>query len=202
MATGGGRGYRADAMVQKPEKRPATYDDIVALPENMVGEIIGGELHASPRPAPKHANAASDLGAELRVRFGRPRGGDGPGGWIILDEPELHLGEHVLVPDIAGWRRERVPRLPEEAWFTLAPNWVCEVLSPSTAGVDRVRKMPIYAEHQVAHVWLVDPLERTLEVFRREADGWLVVATHLGDEDVRAEPFEDIAIRLIHLWSD
>ena len=185
-------------------KRPATYEDLFDLPEHVVGEIINGELVVSPRPAPKHANASSDIGGDLRVRFGRSGDGDDdrPGGWRILDEPELHLGEHVLVPDIAGWRRERMPRLPDEAYFRLPPNWLCEVLSPSTVGVDRVRKMPIYLEHGVDHVWLVHPGARTLEVYRRAEGGWFAAATFQGDQTVRAEPFDAVEIELRHLWED
>jgi Uma2 family endonuclease len=124
------------------KKRPATYADLLALPENVVGEIVDGELIVSPRPAPAHAIATSSLGGEIMRPFGRGRGG--PGGWLIVDEPELHLGEQVLVPDLAGWLRERMPRLPETAWFELRPDWVCEVLSPSTAILDRTRKQEIY----------------------------------------------------------
>ena len=190
-------------MPAETPKRPASYEDLLALPDNVVGEIIAGELHASPRPAPKHANASTDLGAELRVRFGRRPGGPGdPGGWIILKEPELHLGVDIVVPDIAGWRRERMDRLPDEAYFSLAPDWVCEVISPSTAGLDRVRKMPLYARAEVGHIWLVEPLERTLEVFRRQEANWLRVASFLGDEVVRAEPFEAVEIDLSNLWAE
>ncbi len=183
-----------------PKKSPATYRDILALPDNAVGEIVNGELYVSPRPAPQHANAASDLGAELRIRFGRPGGADGPGGWLILDESELHLADHVIVPDIAGWRRERQPKRPKEVYFTIAPDWVCEVLSPSTASLDRVRKMPIYAQHQVGHIWLVDAAERVLEVYRRAGAQWTRVGAYSDDEAIRAEPFEAIEIQLKHLW--
>jgi len=123
-------------------RRPATYADLQALPEHVVGELISGELHISPRPAAPHTVAASRLGGGLSGPFDEGRGG--PGGWIILDEPELHFGEDVLVPDLAGWRRERMPRPPRAAAFTLAPDWVCEVLSPSTAALDRGIKLPVY----------------------------------------------------------
>jgi hypothetical protein len=83
-----------------------------------------------------------------------------------LDEPELHFGEHVVVPDLAGWRRERMRAMPRQAFFTLAPDWVCEVLSPSTERADRGRKLRIYAEAGVAHVWFLKPADRTLEVLR------------------------------------
>src|SRR5512142_1994617 len=128
--------------VGSAKARPACYEDILRLPSHVVGEIVDGELVVSPRPGPRHALAASSLGIEIGGPFGRGRGG--PGGWIILDEPELHLGQQVLVPDLAAWRRERMPSLPDTAWFTLAPDWVCEVLSPSTAIVDRTGKQEAY----------------------------------------------------------
>jgi Uma2 family endonuclease len=183
-----------DAMAHKP----ATYDDLLRLPPHVVGEILAGELVVSPRPSPSHAHAGSVLGMDLGSPFQRGRGG--PGGWWILDEPELHFGPHVLVPDLAAWRRERMAALPETAFFTLAPDWVCEVLSPSTAALDRVRKMPLYAEAGVAYVWLVDPRERVLEAYRREGERWLRIAAHGGDERVRVEPFEAVELELAALW--
>jgi Uma2 family endonuclease len=147
-----------------PLDRPATYDDLMKVPDIMVAEIVDGELHASPRPAPRHANATSAVASAVHPPYHHGRGG--PGGWLILFEPELHLGRNVLVPDVAGWRRARMPRLPAEAYFPLAPDWVCEVLSPSTASLDRVKKLAIYAREQVGHAWLIDPAARTLEVLR------------------------------------
>jgi Uma2 family endonuclease len=126
----------------------------------------------------------------------------GPGGWWILDEPELHLGEQVVVPDLAGWRRERVPAIPDEAFFTLAPDWVCEVLSPSTERIDRGRKLRIYAEAGVAHAWFVKPTDRTLEVFRLRDGAWTIVGVWEGAAVVRAEPFDAVALDLAPLWGD
>jgi Uma2 family endonuclease len=181
-----------------PARRPATYADIAALPEHVVGEILNGELVVSPRPAPRHADVSSNLGGTLIPPF---RFGDGgPGGWRILDEPELHLGEDVLVPDLAGWRLERMPVLPEEAYFTLAPDWVCEVLSPSTSRVDRTRKLPICARSAIPRLWLVDPGAQTLEVYGLDAGRWVLLSTHGGDETVRAVPFDAVAIDLKRLW--
>ncbi|MCL2777658.1 MAG: Uma2 family endonuclease, partial [Polyangiaceae bacterium] len=108
-------------MVAKRSPLPATYADLEALPPNMVGEILHGVLYAFPRPASRHARATSILGGELIAPFDRGKGG--PGGWILLDEPELHFGADVLVPDIAGWRRERMPEMPDAPWFALAPDW-------------------------------------------------------------------------------
>ncbi|MBI3402048.1 MAG: Uma2 family endonuclease [Acidobacteria bacterium] len=180
--------------------RPATYDDLLALPEHVVGEIIGGELVVSPRPAPRHAVASSVLGGELGPPYHSGRGG--PGGWWILDEPELHLGDDVLVPDLAGWRRARLPVVPETAYFTLAPDWICEVLSPATARLDRHKKLAIYAREGVPHAWLVDPVQRTLEVLRLEHQQWVITSVHAGDEEVCAEPFEATPLLLRRLWVD
>lgn len=180
-------------------KKPATYADLEALPPHVVGELIAGELFVSPRPAIRHSMAASALGGELFGPFQRGRGG--PGGWLILDEPELHFGEDVLVPDLAGWQRARVP--PEAlkaAAMTLAPDWLCEVLSPSTARLDRERKLDVYAREGVRHVWLLDPLARTLEVFRLEEGRYRLLGTHPGEATVRAEPFEALALQLRVLW--
>ena len=183
-----------------PAERFATYDDILDLPENLVGEIIGGQLYTHPRPAPRHARAASALGGNLWDPFDHGRGG--PGGWWILDEPELHLGADVLVPDLAGWRRERMPDLPHTAWFELAPDWVCEVLSPSTGRVDRALKMPLYARAGIPHLWLVDPDLRTLEVFTLGSDGhWSLLTTLEGEAEVRQPPFEALGFPLDALWA-
>ena len=148
---------------------------------------------------PTHARAASSLGGELYGPFDRGRGG--PGGWIILNEPELHLHADILVPDIAGWLRERMPALPQGSAFELSPDWVCEVLSPSTASTDRTEKLPIYARERVAHVWLVDALLRTLEVLRLDGDGYRIVGAWRGDTVVRCEPFASLALNLTDLWS-
>lgn len=180
-------------------KRPATYADLEALPSNQVGEILGGVLHAFPRPALRHAAASSALGAELGPPFCRGRGG--PGGWIILDEPELHFGDDVLVPDLGGWRRERLPEIPDAAYVTLAPDWVCEVLSTSTARVDRAEKMPIYAREGVADVWLVDPIAHTLEIFQLDGATYRLLRTESGESPVRAEPFHAIELELGVLWA-
>lgn len=180
-----------------PFDRPATYDDLLQLPERMVAEIVAGELHASGRPAARHALAGSRLGVILSA-FDHPP----PGGWWILDEPELHLEADVLVPDLAGWRRSRLPQIPDAAFFTIAPDWVCEILSPSTAALDRAKKLTVYAREGVSHAWLVDPIARMLEVLQLESGRWSILATHLGDETVRAAPFGDIEIRLSLLWGE
>jgi Uma2 family endonuclease len=183
-----------------PAKRRATYEDLLAVPEHLVAEIIHGVLITNPRPGAPHARAASRLGATLDGPFDRGRGG--PGGWVILDEPELHLpGGHVLVPDLAGWRRERMPRLPMEASaFELAPDWACEILSQSTAASDRADKLPLYATERVSHVWLIDPSLRTLEVLRLAGDSYLVASVWRDAAVVRAEPFDAVGLELGALW--
>lgn len=186
-------------MVQ-PVKRAASYDDLLALPDHVVGEIVAGELHVSPRPAPRHAAAASALGEELGPPFKRGRGG--PGGWWILDEPELHLGGDIVVPDLGGWRRERMPEMPVDlAYFTLAADWVCEVLSPSTAALDRGRKLAVYSREQVTHVWIVDAVAQTLEILRLDGATYRIVQVATGDARVRAEPFDAIELELAILWA-
>jgi len=186
-------------MVARRSHRPATYADIEALAPNMTGEIVRGVLYANPRPASPHARAATTIGEEIGPPFNRGKGG--PGGWIILFEPELHLGDDVIVPDFGGWRRERMPEMPETAFFTLAPDWACEVASPSTAALDRAEKMPVYARENVAHVWIVDPIARTLEIFRLDGSTYRVVVTYSGEAPVRAEPFDAIEIELGALWA-
>ncbi|MCU0249717.1 MAG: Uma2 family endonuclease [Vicinamibacterales bacterium] len=183
-----------------PFDRPATYADLEKLPDNLVAEIVNGELHASPRPAPPHARAGAALGRKVGAPYDDGIGG--PGGWWILYEPELHLGGDVLVPDWAGWRRSRMPHLPTTAYFPLAPDWVCEILSPSTSSLDRKQKLSVYAREGVRHVWLIDPLARTLEVLRLETGRWTILATHAGADVVRAEPFTDIDLELSALWAD
>jgi Uma2 family endonuclease len=187
-------------MASLPVWRPATYDDLLRVPDTLVGEILDGELIVSPRPGGPHAVAASALGGEMWGPYHAGRGG--PGGWWILDEPELHLDDDVLVPDLAGWRRERMPQPPSSSAFTVVPDWVCEVISPTSERIDRARKLPIYGRAGVGHAWLVNPLVRTLEVLRQEGGRWVLVATHSEDEIVRAEPFEAAEIDLLSVWGE
>lgn len=184
----------------RPTSRPATYADIEALPPHVTGELIFSALHTHRRPTPRHGEAASVLQAEIQNSFGRKRGI--PGGWIIQVEPELHLGPHVVVPDIGGWRAETLPRLPKTAYFEAAPDWLAEVLSPSTSKIDRTSKLQIYAEYRVKHLWYVDPVIRTLEVFGLSGTNYSIVAT-LKDEDIiAAPPFETHSFDLTSLWQD
>lgn len=181
-------------------ERPATYDDLLKVPEHLVAELVDGELFASPRPAPRHLRAQSVLGGELNQRF--DRGDGGPGGWWILDEPELHFGRDVLVPDIAGWRRERMPALPDTAWFDIPPDWICEIVSPGTSKLDRTLKLPRYARYQIDYAWIVDPVARTLEVYRRDGTLFALADAHAGSVLIRAEPFDACELNLGALWID
>lgn len=183
-----------------PARVPATYQDVLDSPSNMVAELVRGALHLHPRPAPPHARASASMGGELYGPFDRGRGG--PGGWIILFEPELHLGPEVLVPEVAGWRRERMAKLPETAWFELAPDWVCEVLSPSTRRLDLTDKRDLYGVAGVGHLWLVDPVERTLEAFELRDGRWTLTAAQGGEAEVRVAPFDAVAFPLAALWID
>jgi Uma2 family endonuclease len=182
----------------EPSKKAATYDDVLAAPEHKVAEIVDGDLYLSPRPAMPHAVSASRLAGILVAPFDEGRGG--PGGWRILVEPELHLGPDIVVPDLAGWRRERLPVVPDTAFLTIAPDWLCEVLSPSTERLDRAKKARVYAREGVSHMWFINPINRTIEISRLESGRWVAVGTHAKDEVIEAEPFEAIPLELSRLW--
>lgn len=189
-----------ELVMADPVRRRATYQDVLDAPPEKIAEVINGELHLFSRPRFAHSSVAGSLFMELAQPFQRGRGG--PGGWIFLLEPELHLGDEIVVPDLAGWRRERLPVIEDIAYGTLAPDWLCEVLSRSTEKIDRVDKMSIYAAEGVNHVWLVHPIRRTLEVLRLHEGRWLTAATHNGDQRVRAEPFDAIELDLSLLWCE
>jgi hypothetical protein len=181
-------------------RRPATYQDVLDAPPDMVAELVRGALHLHPRPALRHAVAQAGLIGRLDDPF--RHGVGGPGGWLIAVEPELHLGADVLVPDLAGWRRERMPAIPETAAVEIAPDWVCELLSPSTRSFDLTEKRDLYAANGVPHLWMVDALARTLEAFVLRAGAWTLAAAFKDDDEVRAVPFDAIAFRLSTLWPD
>jgi Uma2 family endonuclease len=181
-------------------RRPATYQDVLDAPPNMVAELIHGALHLHPRPASRHALASFRVAGELKQPF--QRGSGGPGGWFFAFEPELHLGEHVLVPDLAGWRRERMPVYPDAPAIELAPDWACELLSPSTRRLDLTEKRDLYGTHGVAHLWYVDPEARTLEVFALHDARWTLAAALKDDDEVRVPPFDAIGFPLSALWPD
>ncbi|MEM9697010.1 MAG: Uma2 family endonuclease, partial [Myxococcota bacterium] len=164
------------------------------------GEIINGELYTQPRPAGPHTIVASELGADLVSMFGRGRGG--PGGWLIVFEPQLHFDDaRILVPDVAGWRVERIPMEERrQAFFQTAPDWVCEVLSPSTATKDRQEKAPVYLEAGVGFLWYVEPLIGHVHGHRRTDDGWLSLGTW-SDGASRIPPFDAVALDLTAIWA-
>jgi Uma2 family endonuclease len=184
----------------EPARARATYEDVLAAPPEQVAEVVSGELHLSPRPAFGHARASTGLTGQLDGPFYLGRGG--PGGWIILAEPELHLGGEpaIVVPDLAGWRRETMPELPEVAFTTIVPDWACEVLSPSTRRFDRGEKVPLYAREGVGHLWLIEPTDQLVEVLRLEGGRYTIVATVAGEVPARLEPFDAIEIDLAALW--
>lgn len=186
----------------KPLPQPSLYEQLLALPEPLTGEIIDGVLYSQPRPTGRHGVTEG----ALNVRIGGPfqfGDGGGPGGWWIIPEPELHFIRDTLtpVPDLAGWRRERMPEIPEDHRFEIVPDWVCEILSPSTAKKDRTQKLPLYARYQVPHAWLVDPLARTLEAFALSKEGWLLIATLKDDDAVCVPPFDAVRFSLADLWA-
>lgn len=180
---------------------PSLYEQLLALPDNLTGEILNGELHTQPRPTGRHAVAETGLGASLLPPF--QRGKDGPGGWWIVAEPEIHFIRDTLlaVPDLAGWRRERMPNIPDGHRFEVVPDWVCEILSFSTAKKDRAVKLPLYAQYRVAHAWLLDPVAKTLEAFSLTEQGWLLVATLKDEDAVSVPPFDAISFSLADLWA-
>ncbi len=179
-------------------KKHATYADLEAVPPNLVAEILGGTLVTHPRPAPKHASSSSSLTGEISPPFQKGRGG--PGGWIFLDEPELHLGFDVIVPDIAGWRKEHSSTLAEKSYIETAPDWVCEILSPSTERYDRGIKREIYARAGVQYLWFVNPQEQVLEAFKLTGKDWLLIATVIAGQEVSIEPFNAISFPLSVLF--
>jgi Uma2 family endonuclease len=186
--------------MEPAKKRRATYQDVIDSPPHMVAEIIGGELRLSNRPANPASIAAATLHGTLMPSFHWDD--TGPGGWIIMYETELHLGDDVVVPDIAGWRRDRMPSLPDTAFNTVPPDWICEVLSKSTEKIDRLEKMPLYAAFGVQYAWLVHPRRRTLEAFQRRGTAWTGIAVYQGPDRARIAPFDAIEVNLARLWAD
>jgi Uma2 family endonuclease len=181
-------------------KQRATYDDLLELPDHVVGEIVNGELFVSPRPRVPHSLAHSGVLGHLWGAFNGPAGrGSGPGGWWIVTEPELRLGQDVVIPDVAGWRTDRIT-LRDDTVIEIPPDWLCEVISPSTERIDHSRKKPLYARVGVQHMWLVYPLGRTVEVLALDGGAWKIIATHAGDVRVRMPPFEAVEMDLARLW--
>lgn len=190
--------HERDPVNADPAHRRATYADLEAVPPHLVAEIIDGRLETHPRPAPRHGRSAWRLTATLSEPFDFGRGG--PGGWVFIGEPELHLGPHVVVPDIAGWRTERLPVLPETAYIDVAPDWVCEIASPSTERLDRGPKRRIYADVEVGHLWLLNPQSKFLEAFALVAGQWLLLATFEPGDEVRVAPFDAVGFPMDALF--
>ena len=182
-----------------PGPARATYQDVLDAPAHRVAEIVEGGLHTHPRPAMPQALASSVLGRRIETPYHDQIGG--PGGWWIIDEPELHLGEDILVPDLAGWRRERMPDYPETAYVTLVPDWMCEVLSVSTRRLDLHGKRPSYSREGVPNLWLLDPADRALEAFELRDGQWVLIASAKDDDPICIRPFDAITFRLGDLWS-
>ena len=182
----------------EPAKRKATYADLEAVHPHLVAEIVFGNLVTHPRPTARHALAHSTLGVELGDPFQRGRGG--PGGWIFLTEPELHSGQHVLVPDLAGWKRDRFHIDQDIVGITIAADWVCEIQSPSTERYDRNEKRRIYAQTGVGYCWLLDPSVNQLECLSRVGENWLLTHIFSDNDIVCAPPFEAAAFALNALW--
>jgi len=183
-----------------PAKTVAKYEDLFNVPDNMVGEIIAGELVTQPRPGPKHARASSAVGAILFNEYDFKSAG-GPQGWWIIDEPECHLSADVVVPDVAGWKKTSMSELPDTAWFETPPDWVCEVISPSTAKYDRGSKRDIYAREGVGFLWIVDPITRIIEVFAMKDGRWTLSVTVSDNQVVQLPPFLELPFDLSALWA-
>lgn len=181
----------------EPARKLATYADIEAAPEHVIAEIIDGELVTQPRSTPRHNAAAGNLTAELSGPFQKGRGG--PGGWIFLFETEVTFGDDILVPDVSGWRSERLNAYPDTNYLTVRPDWVCEVLSRPTEVRDRTAKRRIYADAGLPHLWLIDPRQQLLEAFELSAGQWVLTGTWRSAEAVRAAPFDAISFSLADL---
>ncbi|WP_426735527.1 Uma2 family endonuclease [Myxococcus faecalis] len=176
----------------------ATLADLEALPEGVVGEIIEGTLYVHAQPRAGHMDTLGGLFAALRGPFQQGRGG--PGGWWIQVEPGIRLeGSPEFIPDVAGWRKDRVARIPTGSWL-VAPDWACEVLSPSTRAYDLRIKRPFYARIGIKHLWFIDLDARTLLVSELREGQWVEVGTYCDDDIVRVHPFEDLELRLDELW--
>ena len=189
---------KSQAAVSETDSRRATYQDVLDAPPYKVAEVVDGILHIFDRPASLHVLAGSTLGRYIGTPFHDGRGGSGD--WWILKEPQFHMGEDIVVPDIAGWRRERMPVFPDAAYFTLAPDWVCEVLSPSTRKLDLGGKSAVYARAGVSHIWFVDPIARSLEARELRGAKWVEIATLHDEATVSLPPFEVVSFSLGNLW--
>jgi Uma2 family endonuclease len=183
----------------QPVGGAATLADLDELPIDVIGEIIGGVLYAMPRPRPAHQRTTTLIGGHLANPFDLG-GGDGPGGWWILVDPLIALpGAPRVVPDLAGWRRERMPELPDGT-ITVVPDWVCEILSPSTAVHDLETKAPHYCKVGVLFLWIVDVDVRTVSAYKRQAGNWHPLGVYSTETDARIGPFEEVPLNVTSWW--
>ena len=181
-------------------RRPATIEDLDRTPaDGRVYEILGGSLEAQPRPRPSHSRAQSRLNGQLSDPFDAGRGG--PGGWWLLTEPEVRRSQHdIVVPDVAGWRRERLARLPTNRPIDTPPDWICEVVSPNDRGRDRVRKASLYLRAGIPHYWILDTDARSLEAFAARAGAWRRSGGRTDGDTPRIPPFESIELDISSLF--
>lgn len=207
-APNGGPRYAPSMQAFRPPNTPraATYEDLLAVPDHLTAELIDGQIYAMARPRVKHADSNTAMASDLRSSFGRRKPGAGPGGWVILSEPELHLGTPdpkllVLAPDLAGWRRERMPEAPDTPAVELVPDWVCEVLSPGTESHDRIRKMEWYGRSGVRWAWIVDANARSVEVYEHDGRIWQFHGGVVGGSPARLQPFEAVEFDLSEWWA-
>ena len=186
--------------MRERNRPPATYEDLKKVPQDRVAQLIAGDLHVLPRPSGAHANLITQLATDLVGPFQKGRGG--PGGWVFLFEPELHLGADVVVPDVAGWRSERSPLdlVARQPFFTLSPDWVCEGLSDSTRSLDRVAKLGVYQRERVGWLWFADPVARTLEAFALRDGSYVLLGSWAAGSKARVPPFEALEYTLDEWW--
>ncbi len=195
------------AAVPNPRAaRRVTIEEWLAIPEEKRAELIAGVIVYQGMPGPKHGEAQGMTFALVGVPFGRrPAGSSRPGGWWISQEVDMELGEMGCRPDILGWRRDRQPTLPEpdaRGLVTAVPDWICEVLSRSTASIDQGKKRRAYHRAGVAHYWLLDPGNRTLTVLERVDRDYLVVLAAGVDEVVCAPPFDAVEMAVAEMFGD
>ena len=187
--------------VQKPGGK--TIADWLAQPEDARLELIDGEFFEKAAPTMDHARAQISIGAFIWGSFDRKPGGpSGPGGWWIGSEVDIALDGRGYRPDLAGWRRERMPVLRKERPVTVRPDWICEIVSESNRTTDTVKKLRRYHQSGVPHYWILDQLERTLTVHRNGPDGYLIALRAEAHERVRAEPFDAIELQVSVLLGD
>lgn len=184
-----------------PAARLATYDDLLALPHDVRAEVLAGQIVTAPAPLPRHSKIQGAIRRFVGGPFDDDDGHDGPGGWWIFVEVDIALGRHDIVhPDLSGWRRERLPNPADQRPITVVPDWICEILSPSTAARDRVTKRNLYAASGVRHYWIIDANARTLEAFELTGQRWLLSGSYTDDAVVRIAPFEEIELPVGRLF--